>query len=495
MELKNRPYLLLMVLSILVLILLQVFYLNAVYKENKSSLQQETSLLFATTITGMVDSLVWKRASSDGIPLIPVLDSLIDHSRRGVVFRSFDQQFTNDVNDENFHIQVIVDSLGSIKTDSSKNRVIRIVSRDVNLQADSIRRIVRPIILKSDSFPKRQTFEFNFNKELFGTEEVVEVFNQRLQNQGYDLIAGMKKFSPGEKDTLPQNNHALYLEEVNIPFGTSFQAYFEDYRKFLWMKMLPPLIFGILVLALISLSFILLYRNIIRQQRLNMLKNDLISNITHELKTPIATVGVVLEALENFGADQQTETRQEYIQIAKRELKRLNKMSESILSSAASGQKDSPKTRIEFDKILEEQLLSFKPIMKSKGFLFDYKKDKDDYHFRGNQESLAMMIFNLLDNAVKYSQKTKVISVRLLGYQSQIQLEVQDQGIGIPEKYQKEVFEKFVRVPQQDTHDVKGYGLGLAQVYGAVKQHNGKISIKSEIDKGTLFTIQLPKND
>ncbi len=488
---KNRPFLLLMFSSVLVMLVLQIFWLNAVYQDYKSSLKQETFLLFATTVTDMVDSLIWKGASPVGLPNLPDLDTMQLDRNKSMIVKRYDQQTGSD-SDFAFRIMVSVDSLASL-TDSFPNNRVRILSTDVNMRADSIRRIIRPIIQGTDSFPG-QHFQFNFRREILDTDLLKATFNQKLQEKGYQLSAGVLKLEFGDKGNM-DDGKSLNLGEVNIPFGTRFQAYFEGYRVYLWKKMLPPILFGLLALALVSISFILLYRNILQQQRLNLLKNDLISNITHELKTPVATVGVVLEALENFGADQQTETRQEYIQIAKKELKRLSKMSESILNSAVSVRQEESKSIFSFNQILEEQIQSFKPILNSKGFLFEYQKEEGDYTLEGIEDQLALMVFNLLDNAVKYSGDKKGISIRLYHKDNQLFFEIQDQGIGIPEKFQKDVFEKFVRVPQENLHEVKGYGLGLAQVYAAVQNHQGKISLQSELGKGASFTIQFHKYD
>lgn len=247
-------------------------------------------------------------------------------------------------------------------------------------------------------------------------------------------------------------------------------------------------------MGLVMVSFVFLYRSILQQQRLHELKNDLINNITHELKTPVATVGVVLEALENFGADQQASTRKEYIQIAQNELNRLSKMSESILKSNLIGDQYEQKQAVDFGNLVSEQLTSFKPILDAKGFTLEVHKQNADYTIQGFEESLKLMVYNLLDNAIKYSPTSKKITIRLSLIEDNLQFEIEDQGIGIAEKFHGDIFEKFVRVPQENIHDVKGYGLGLAQVNSAAKQHKGKIFLQSSLGKGTKFTIQLPIN-
>lgn len=490
---KNRPIIVLMLSSIVVLMLLQVLWLRAVYEDYYNGLKQETNLLFASTVSELVDSLIWKGASQVRGPLLPVIDSLKEETSRKLIFRRMDLQeaLSEDRKEPKFSIQVIVDSTTKI-TDFSNEGTVRVISSDTNLASDSIRRIIRPIILGADSL-KGQRFEINLRRDLVELELIEEVFNKRLKEEGYYLTATISKLDSSTKYK-PENNDWLQLDDVSIPFGVRFQANFEQYKGYLLKKMLPTFLFGLLALSLVIVSFVFLYRSILQQQRLHALKNDLINNITHELKTPVATVGVVLEALENFGADQKASTKQEYIQIAQNELNRLSKMAESILKSNVLGQQNDQKQAIDFDDLVSEQLISFKPILVAKGFTVEMHKQNSDYFMQGFEESLKLMVYNLLDNAIKYSPAAKKISIRLSLNEGILQFEIEDQGIGIAEKFHGDIFEKFIRVPQKNIHDVKGYGLGLAQVNSAVKQHKGKIYLKSSLGKGTNFTIQLPIN-
>lgn len=490
---KNRSFIVLMMSSIVVLLVLQVLWLRAVYQDYTNSLRQETNLLFASTVAELVDSLIWKGTSPVRMPILPAIDSLQSEDSRKLFFRrmDFQESLSEGDKDSRLSIQIIVDSTTKITNFSNEGRV-RVISTDANLAADSIRRIIRPIIQGADSL-NGQKFEITIKRELLDSELIQEVFNKRLQEEGYDLIATISKIDP-TKPAKSGKNDWLQLDDVTIPFGVRFQAYFEQYKGYLWGKMFPTLLFGFLAMGLVMVSFVFLYRSILQQQRLHELKNDLINNITHELKTPVATVGVVLEALENFGADQQASTRKEYIQIAQNELNRLSKMSESILKSNLIGDQYEQKQAVDFGNLVSEQLTSFKPILDAKGFTLEVHKQNADYTIQGFEESLKLMVYNLLDNAIKYSPTSKKITIRLSLIEDNLQFEIEDQGIGIAEKFHGDIFEKFVRVPQENIHDVKGYGLGLAQVNSAAKQHKGKIFLQSSLGKGTKFTIQLPIN-
>jgi signal transduction histidine kinase len=148
---------------------------------------------------------------------------------------------------------------------------------------------------------------------------------------------------------------------------------------------------------------------------------------------------------------------------------------------------------LDLDFLLEEKIRSFKPILDSQEFDFRYLKEGNDFKIKGDAEQIGLVVFNLLDNAVKFSRDEKNIEISLKEKENKVNITIKDKGIGIPETYQKEIFEKFVRVPQQDLHDIKGYGLGLAQVAIIVKAHGGKISLDSQVGKGATFTIQFQK--
>lgn len=482
MQKKNKLYLALMTGSILVLILVQFFWLASVYKDYKNSLKQETRLLFATTVTGMLDSLVLRELSPVFIPGVPDTVYTLPH------FRNFSFQDSS----RTVRIEVKREFNGN-DTILDSNRQIQIITTGDLELADSVRRVFRPLMMGIDSLKEDRKFTFRMNREPLDPKVIETRFNEVLEENDYPIEAKVKRYNVmQESDPIPAN--AISLEEIRIPFGNRIIGYIESYQGFLFRKMLNPFLFALLVVLFISWSMLAMYRNMLKQQRLNLLKNDIISNITHELKTPVSTVAIVLESLENFGAKDNIETRKEYIQIAKNELKRLTSMAENILKSSVLEKEEKVNFRpIELDLVLEERINAFKPLLQSQSFEFRYQKEGSQFKVYGNEEQLGMVFFNLLDNAFKYSKDHKSIHVHLSESDHKIVLRISDKGIGIPEGYQKEIFGKFIRVPQQDLHDVKGYGLGLAQVAAIVESHGGKITLDSQLGKGSAFTLQFQK--
>lgn len=483
MQKKNKLYLALMVGSILVLILVQCFWLASVYKDYKNSLKQETRLLFATTVTGMLDSMVLRDLKPVFMPGIPDTAYLLSSN-----FRNF--SFQDSI--RNVRIEVKREAHGSDTIIGSNSHIQIITTGDSGL-TDSLRRVFRPLMMGIDSLKEDRNFTFRMNREPLDPQLIETRFNEVLVKNNYPIEAKVKRYDiKKEADPTPKNT--ISLEEIRIPFGTRIIGYIETYQGFLFKKMLNPFLFAVLVVLFISWSMLAMYRNMLKQQRLNLLKNDIISNITHELKTPVSTVAIVLESLENFGAKDNYETRKEYIQIAKNELKRLTAMAENILKSSVLEKEEKVNFKpLELDLALEERINSLKPLMQSQSFEFRYQKEGNQFRIYGNEEQLSLVFFNLLDNAIKYSKDHKSIHVHLHESDNKITIKISDKGIGIPEGYQKEIFEKFIRVPQQDLHDVKGYGLGLAQVAAIIQSHGGKISLDSHLGKGSIFTLQFQK--
>ena len=218
--------------------------------------------------------------------------------------------------------------------------------------------------------------------------------------------------------------------------------------------------------------------------------------MTHELKTPLATVGVALEALQSFGADRDPEQTREYLAISRQELDRLSMLVDKVLKTALFEQQSLALTPEPLDaaELIQQVLGTLKPQLEKYGAECQYVAEGADFGLRADRVHLTNVLYNLLDNALKYSQGTPVIILRLREDATHIRLEVLDEGIGIPELYQQKIFEKFFRVPSGDVHNVKGYGLGLSYVASVVRQHGGSIAVESTLGHGSRFTIRLPRN-
>lgn len=280
-----------------------------------------------------------------------------------------------------------------------------------------------------------------------------------------------------------------------MPFGSTYAAIFSDYQGYLIKKILPQSLFSFFLLAITGLAFGAIYRNLQQQRRLTELKNDFISNVTHELKTPIATVSVAIEALQNFGVAQNPRLTEEYLEISKNELNRLTLLVDKVLKMSTFEQQglNFNLESVNVAELVQQVLSSLKlQFEKYKGEV-SFDKVGEGFVISADKIHLTNVIYNLLDNALKYSENQPEIKIELQDNDSEIKLSISDKGIGIPPEYQDKIFEKFFRVPTGNMHNVKGYGLGLNYVASVIKQHGGKIEVKSELNKGSMFTLTLQK--
>jgi two-component system phosphate regulon sensor histidine kinase PhoR len=274
----------------------------------------------------------------------------------------------------------------------------------------------------------------------------------------------------------------------------TYQLVIGNSVPYLFRQITQPILFSILLLGITLLSFSLLYRNLVKQRRLAALKNEFISNITHELKTPIATVGVAIEALKNFNAMNDTNRTKEYLDISQNELQRLGLLVDKVLRLSMFEKKEIELKYepVDMGSLVEEVVASLR--LQLEKVNANVKVDKSgDLTLEGDRLHLLSVIFNLVDNAVKYSPGKPEIAITLKATQTEVILEVADRGIGIPAVYRDKVFEKFFRVPHGDTHNAPGYGLGLSYACQVLRKHGGDIQVKDREGSGTIFTISIPK--
>lgn len=319
-------------------------------------------------------------------------------------------------------------------------------------------------------------------------KEVTEAYGLRLKEDNIDLPFVVNKLD----STAPRSPNAVTIGFTN---PVTFDLALPNTLGYMLGKLKLPILFSLLLITLTIASFVLLYRNMIKQKRLAELKNDLISNISHELKTPIATVGVAIEALKNFNAIDDPARTKEYLDISQNELQRLNLLVDKVLKLSIFEKKEIElkKERFDYKQLTAEIMNSMKLQFEKYRAKVSLNTEGESFYVDADKLHITSVVYNLLDNALKYGKENPEINVRLRSTDEHIELQVQDNGIGIPSEYKGKVFDKFFRVPTGDRHNIKGYGLGLSYVAEVVKRHKGEITVDSEAGKGSTFTVRLPK--
>jgi two-component system, OmpR family, phosphate regulon sensor histidine kinase PhoR len=284
--------------------------------------------------------------------------------------------------------------------------------------------------------------------------------------------------------------------EVTMGFvhPITFRLVLNDTAAYLAKKLLPQLMVSIVLLTLTVVSFWVLYRNLAEQRRLNQLKNDFIANITHELKTPIATVSVALEAMRSFDVLKDPEKTKGYLDISSSELQRLNLLVDKVLKLSMFENSEISLQKQEFSilELVEEVVESMKLQLEHQGATITVNNAGDRFVIEADRVHLSSVVYNLVDNALKYGGPKPLIDIGLISQTNFIELRVSDKGIGIATEYREKVFDKFFRVPTGNVHNIKGYGLGLSYVNYIVKRHKGFIDVETELGKGSTFMVKLP---
>jgi len=234
------------------------------------------------------------------------------------------------------------------------------------------------------------------------------------------------------------------------------------------------------------------YRNVSKEIALARLKSDFVSNVSHELRTPLSLIRLYAETLE-MGRLKSPEKFQEYYQIIRKESERLTTLINNILdfSRIEAGRKEYDFRETDLRELVSNTLESYRYQIEQHGFTLEEKIDPVP-PIRVDREAMARSVVNLVNNALKYSQDHKYIGVNLYRENGSVKLEVIDHGIGIPNREQEKIFEKFYRVGDPLVHNTKGSGLGLSLVRHIAHAHGGEVSVDSTPGQGSKFTIELP---
>ena len=274
-----------------------------------------------------------------------------------------------------------------------------------------------------------------------------------------------------------------------LPPSSSLSIQFTNETKVILKRILSGILIStLLVLAVIS-CLIYLLRIIQHQKELAEVKNDLISNITHEFKTPIATIGVALESIRNFNALNDQEKTKTYIDMSNSQLKKLNVMVEKLLETATldSENLELNKESVILNELLQRLLSKYRLMETDKSLIFNetdtnYEIMVDPFHFEN-------AISNIIDNAIKYGGDE--VSIDLVQSKDIITIKVTDNGSTLTKAHVERIFDKFYRVPKGNTHDVKGFGIGLYYSKTVIEKHGGKIMVNLEPNR-TIFNISIP---
>jgi two-component system, OmpR family, phosphate regulon sensor histidine kinase PhoR len=258
------------------------------------------------------------------------------------------------------------------------------------------------------------------------------------------------------------------------------------------LKQLDFWMYSSFVIFLIIIFFSYTIFVILKHKRLSEVKSDFINNMTHELKTPISTISLSAEALSNPNIIHQPERFQQYISIIKNENQRLRSQVDKVLQIATlTPKKVSVKMEeIDIHEIILKATETFSVNVAEDGGALNTSLNATRSVILGDLVHITNVIYNLLDNARKYTEDAPIISIESYNDKDRLVVKVKDNGVGINQSHLGMIFDKFYRVPTGNLHNVKGFGLGLFYVDTIMKAHKAKISVESRVGKGSTFTLE-----
>ena len=265
-------------------------------------------------------------------------------------------------------------------------------------------------------------------------------------------------------------------------------------KKFLLSELISITVLSIIFTLIILIAYSSALNQLIRQRQISEIKNDFINNMTHEFKTPIATINLALDAIKNPKIIDYKEKVLRYLQMIKDENKRMHAQVENVLriSKLEKKELDIVKDSHNIHEIIEDAIDHVSLIVEDREGIVNKHFNAQRNTILLNEVHFTNVLVNVLDNAIKYSPNVPIIDVFTENIKDFILIKIQDQGAGMSKVAQKRVFEKFYREHTGDLHNVKGHGLGLAYVKQIVEDHNGQIYVESEKGKGSTFIIKMP---
>ena len=357
-----------------------------------------------------------------------------------------------------------------------------------------------------------EIFEEIVNVDLYSLSEDIDtvaldsLLRQQLKDKGIGADYAYGIFDPFmnafylDADSEEVNGILASPHKVNLTPGNVFSQpkflsiFFPNQNKYLLRTMWLLLTISAMFILVIIFSFSFTVSTIIRQKKVSEIENDFINNMTHELKTPISTISLACQALSDPDIKNREGIVDNYINVIADENKRLAMVVENVLRTAVMDKGELKLKIVDLDvhEVVKQVLQNMKIQLEQRGGQFITDLKATETLVQADKIHLTNVVFNLVDNALKYTENIPVIKVGTRNENNGIVVFVEDNGIGISKENQKKIFDKLYRVPTGNIHNVKGFGLGLSYVKAIVEKHNGWITVRSEPDRGSRFELFIP---
>lgn len=397
------------------------------------------------------------------------------------------------------NIYQAVNYAGSILTEQKNSAMPGSLRNDLLFPGDKLQmQYFRPSVIKrfsKDEIADIIRMGFNKNNLKDYPFEFSVIVNALNGEQVYS--DNFVKYYP---DTV---NNLQVVYPLEPATGTSFENMVSEellmvlvpnQQKLIWKEMIWFILGAILFTIIITTAFFITIRTLLKQKKLSEIKSDFINNMTHEFKTPLATISLAVDALKNEKVAANKEKSDYFTSIIKEENKRMNKQVETILQAALLDKKE---VQLNMKRLLAHDIIinvlnNINLQVEEKGGKIDVDLEAENDLIMADEVHFTNVINNLLDNAVKYAKDNLHIKLSTKNAGNQLKIKIEDNGIGMNKETLHRIFEKFYRAHTGNVHNVKGFGLGLSYVKTMIDAHHGSIKAESVLGKGSSFTISLP---
>jgi len=326
------------------------------------------------------------------------------------------------------------------------------------------------------------------------TSHVRQVFLNRLPVKGQHRMV-VTWITGDDTTNMLKAQRAFHFQSGILHPEISMEV--SKYRGYLVMQIWPQILFGLLLLILTGAAFLITWRSLKKQMELELLRAGMMSNLSHELKTPVSTVKVALEALNTFRVKDDPVMTGEYLGMMQTEIDRLDQLIHKVIrQTQLQGNRMTIQPEpTDLSSLAHQVVQTIHPRLEQENVRVEWVGDEQVYTVNADRLLLQGALINLIDNSIKYGKDQVVIRLRLFKELASVGIEVQDNGPGIPGIYRKRIFDQFFRIPSGDRHNVKGYGLGLSFVAMVMEAHKGTVKLDQTPEGGAVFRLKFPIPD
>lgn len=495
-----------MSLSLIGIILVQLYWVNSSLKSNNEQFKSNVSQILKSAAEKLEvkERLKFEKIYQkvrDSVGRIPEKTDFINYLSKDLSKEELDSIYNDSVSN-NF------ESFFDVKADT-ENENFNSQFPDNGMTIDKILRQNR---VERKEIEDRDKLYFDLLYNFFNEKRPIEkrisnaalkgMLNYELQSSGIDIPYEYAIFNKGLVTKIVSSNfkfdtdHSYHVYIFANEGRTRYRLVvsFPEKEKFLFTSLLGITSLSIVFTLIIIIAYLSAINQLIKQKQISEIKTDFINNMTHEFKTPIATINLALDAIKNPKIFEDRTKVQRYLQMIREENKRMHSQVENVLQISKLDKKelDIPKGQADIHDVIEEAIAHVHLIIED-------RQGRLTRHFHAQRTTTLLndvhftnVLVNILDNAIKYSPDEPIIDIYTENVKDFILIKIADKGLGMSKNTQKRIFEKFYREHTGDIHNVKGHGLGLAYVKRIIDDHNCHIYVESEKGKGSTFIIKMP---